>query len=496
MNKIKILIKIVAFTIYFLLLAAVTGKLFFEDRWNGMVAYVANIFSQEAPKTLVIGYSESFISLSPLANDTGSRSRLLHMYEGLVKMSPDLNVEPAIAVSYGSVDDLTWEFRLRPDVYFHNGALLTIDDVIDSLIAAKNEEFAKIQKIDEQTFRIITSEPDPLLLSKLSLTYIFKKNGEEFVGTGPYFLAKNDSGSLTLQTFQKYWARHPVFETVILKAFSSKKEKINALSNETVDIIANVPADSARDFNFNGFSLKTLPSLETNFLIFNFEKAFRDRNLREAILLSLNVPDLLSGTFGFAAEINQFVGNGIFGFDPQIKTRNTDIEKAAELIRLGSPEAEITLNLPIGLELFGTKIKNQLEKIAVAVNLELLKQDELSRRIADKKSDFFFFGWRSELGDSYDLLSSVFHSSAPGLGQFNGGNYSNAEVDRLIESSQKEMNQKKRLDYLRNAMRIITIDDIAGIPLFSPELLYGVSKRIDWHPRVDGYILAQEVKMW
>jgi len=62
----------------------------------------------------------------------------------------------------------------------------------------------------------------------------------------------------------------------------------------------------------------------------------------------------------------------------------------------------------------------------------------------------------------------------------------------LIEQSQKTIKSADRLALMRKVMRIITNDDIIGVPLFSPEVLYGVSKNIKWSPRVDGLILAQE----
>ncbi len=57
------------------------------------------------------------------------------------------------------------------------------------------------------------------------------------------------------------------------------------------------------------------------------------------------------------------------------------------------------------------------------------------------------------------------------------------------------MKSSERLNYLRSAMKRITEEDIIGIPLFSPEILYAVSKDVEWKPRVDGYVLAQDVKM-
>lgn len=509
MNKIKTVLKILVFALYFFAFLAVTGKLFFEKQFDKAVLYVKSFGKTDQAQTLVIGYSEPLMSLDPLANDVGSRSRLAHIYEPLIRTLSDLQMEPALAVSYGSVDDFTWEFRLRPGVVFHNSDPLTLDDVIFSLSQARDNEESKVrdiastiqemQKIDNQIFRIKTVSPDPLLPSKLSLLFIFQENRAEdsVIGTGSYRLDKNENNTLYLKRFENYWGTKPVFDDAVLKTFGSKQEKINALQANTVDIVANVPPDIATNFNFRGFLIEKKPSLEVNFLMFNFEKIFKDKVLREASVVGLNLDDLIRAARGFAVPSYQFVGNGIFGYDSSIKQRVPNPKKARELIAVASPQGRVsaTLDLPKGLEVFGAKLKEQLRDIGVDVELRFSAQTKLSRKILSGQSDFYFFGWRSELGDAYDFLSSVVHSKTQTLGQFNGNNYSNARVDELIEKSNQTMNIPERLALLRETMRIITVEDIIGIPLFSPEMLYGVSKRVKWEPRVDGYILAQEVKM-
>jgi len=505
-------IKIILFTFYFLLLLGVTGKLFLEEHFDRIFSFLASFKIQEG-KELTIGFSEPAVRLDPLANDTGSRSRLFHIYESLVSVSPDLQIKPNLAIAYGSLDDLTWEFRLRPGVTFHNGAPITIEDVFYSIEEAKRRPnsgvkdlasgISELVKIDPQIFHILTDSPDPLLLQKLSQIFIFPKNAgqnavqEKPIGTGPFAFEKNENGILTLRRFNAYWNEKPVFETVHLKTFASKEEKLASLKDRTVHIVANVPPDAARRFQFPGFSLKTRPSLEVNFLMFHFDKTFRDRRLREAVRNALSVSDLAKLTRGFAVPAAQFVGNGIFGYDPEITLRMPDTKHAEELVKEVSNFAriKIPLDLPEGLEVFGASVQNQLKKIGIDTELVYLPASELGRKISGRESEFFFFGWRSDLGDASDFLTAVIHSPVENFGQFNGGNYRNEEVDRLIEMSRETVAQETRLKLLRAIMKKITVDDVVGIPLFSPEVLYGVSEDVKFEPRVDGYVLAQEVKM-
>lgn len=515
---IKKALKILLFSFYFLLLVGVVGKLFFEEKFDRLASNISIYFTPEQEELLTIGYSEPLISMNPLGNDTGSRNRLAHIYETLTRVTPDLQIEPSLAISYGSLDDLTWEFRLRPAVIFHNGQPLTLDDVIFSLEEAKKNpssgltdlaaSIEKITPLESGIFHITTEKPDPLLLQKLSYFPIFPRFFDKLrmtgdgalsgaIGTGPYRLQERMGETLSLHVNEAYWGKKPFFPTVSLITFRSKEEKIKSLRESTVDIVANVPPDTAKKFDFDGFYLKTLPSLEVNFLMFHFGKTFQDRRLREAVSLALRGEELSKLTQGFAVPVDQFVSNGIFGFDPSIQKREYDLKKAEELVKevSGLARVKVTLDLPKGLDVFGAHVKDTLRRIGIDATLNFLPLAELSRKIVARESEFFFFGWRNDLGDAGDFLSAVIHSPSGSFGRFNGGNYRDSEVDRYLELAGETVKSGARLEYLRKVMKKITVEDIAGVPLFSPEVLYGVKKRLKFTPRVDGYILAQEVKM-
>jgi len=509
--ELKTVAKISTFGLYFLLLSLVIGMLFFEKQFDAAFWSIFGSVKDEE-QGIVIGYSDPLVSLSPLANDSSSKPRLLHIYEPLVRLTKDLQIEAALAISYGVLNDTTWEFRLRPDVKFHNGKNLTVDDVIFSLNeAAQNSKsgvkdlvstIKEVVKIDESIFHIITTSADPLLLQKLSMMMVFPKQNEEskIIGTGPYKFIKYEADSLQLERFSDYWGIKPTFAKVVLKTVLSKQEKISALQNESVDILANLPADLATEFAFKGFDLKSLPSLEVNFLMFNFDGIFKARELREAVKLALRTDQLARLAQGFSSPTDQFVGNGIFGYDPSIPKREFDADlakkKVAEFVAAsGQSTVKVTLDLPKGLEVFGNHIKTQMNQIGIDLQLNFLTPAELGKKIVGKQSEFFFFGWKNDLGDASDFLTAVVHSSTGNFGQFNGANYKNTEVDELIEKSQKTLKSGERLDELRKVMSTITVKDIIGVPLFSPEVLYAVSGDLRWQPRVDGYVLAQEVKL-
>jgi len=104
-------------------------------------------------------------------------------------------------------------------------------------------------------------------------------------------------------------------------------------------------------------------------------------------------------------------------------------------------------------------------------------------------------GWKSDIADANDFLQSIVHTKdeKKSLGMYNVARYSNASVDKMIEASAQEANIGKRLQTLQEVMKIITEDEIIGVPLFETQIIYGISKNIEFNPRADNYILAKDI---
>ena len=71
-------------------------------------------------------------------NLTINNSFATQVYNALVLQDVNQNLLPGLASSWEPVDDLTWQFNLRPGVKFHNGAAFSAEDVIASMERAAN----------------------------------------------------------------------------------------------------------------------------------------------------------------------------------------------------------------------------------------------------------------------------------------------------------------------------------------------------------------------
>ncbi len=504
-----------ALGLYALVLVFVGIVLFGGDQ----ILFFANSFTgtpeqHPSAETLTVAYAFPVQSLEPTLFDPVTRSRLVNVYEGLVRTDRNLKIEPAIAVSWGLVDLTTWEFTLRPGVKFHDGAEVRTSDVVDSIERARTHEgsqlknllnsISEVKSVDEKTLRITTRVPDPLLLNKLAVTYVFPKDQTDFekpVGTGPYQFVSLDDGSLSLKRFEDYWGEKPYYGQVVLRSITGRDERTNALKNGSVDLLADVPPSAASGLVSQDIVLKTIPSLEVNFLMMNpNEGLFINKGLREAAAYALDRQQFVEIAGGYAQPVRQFVSSGVFGFNPEIEGYAFDMKKAlatAEPVTSQSFEQLLVmLDYAVGNDVIAQYIQDQFRQIGIDVLLNPLPGQEFQEKLESGSSELYYLGWRSELGDANDFLQNVVHSrDQSGLsGQYNGTGYLNPEVDELIDSSLHDLNVKTRLKSMQEAMKILVEDDIAGIPLFETQTIFAYKNKLQFEPRVDGYVYAAEIR--
>jgi peptide/nickel transport system substrate-binding protein len=521
-------LKTVLAGIYFLALVAVGSYLFFGNQVSLLVNYLLPPkILHNVGERLEIGYAFKPSSLEPTLFDPVTRSYLADVYEGLVMTDRDLKLKPALAVSWGLMDPVTWEFRMRSGVKFHNGIPVTTKDVVASIERARNfsgsqlktllNTVESVQALDAERIRIRTKVPDPLLLNKMAVTYIFPEGYSDFekpLGTGPYLVATVETFKMELSRNRDYWGEKPFYQQVALQYIPNRADRIAALEKDEIQLLVNMPPNYAcsRTEKYKDqegcmklknpdIAIKSIPSLEVSFIAFNQKNnIFAKREVRSAIALAVDRQTFVDLAFGFARTAGQFVSNGVFGFNPSIGKPECDLETAkqqTEAACAGIFESlDVTFDYPEDLQTVGQYVQSTLNDLGITVTLNPLDNLGLLQKITGGESDFYFLGWRSELGDASDFLQAVAHTkdTARGYGLYNGANYGNPKVDELIEKSSENLDAEKRLKQLQEAMKILVDDDIYGIPLFESETIFAFNKVLKFEPRVDGYIHASEIK--
>lgn len=480
----------------------VTGALLFFENKVKQIWQNGDEQAHEAPSDrgrLVIAYATPLTTLEPTSFQGTDRARIGNIYEPLIRPDRNFAIEPILAVSYGIIKPTVWEITLRGGVKFHDGSDFDSADAQASIQRARTHEasqlkdvlktIAKVEIKGPHTLNIHTKEPDPLLLNKLSAVYMLPSENEnperKAIGTGPYiFVSWKANTETVLKKNTAYWGNAPAFSEVQIRTMPKKQDRIVSLQDGTVDMLVNVPPQSAGELGKN-VNIISIPSLEVSFIMFTA----RDKALRKTVARAIDRQRLVDMTFGFAHPVNQFVSNGVFGY-------NSDIAPIRHVKESDIGEASFRLDIVEGLEEFGKTLREMLEEANITLETNFMTWTQLNKKIiqkdkdGDEKSDGYFLTWRSELGDSFDFLNSVAHSK----GEFNGTGYENRAVDKLIMESSHEMNPKKRLQMLKKAMKIITEEDIIGTPLIEAETIFALQRGINWQPRLDGMVFAADIR--
>ncbi|HET9470721.1 MAG TPA: ABC transporter substrate-binding protein, partial [Usitatibacter sp.] len=330
-------------------------------------------------REVAIGLSSAITSMDPhYHNLTPNDAVALHVFEPLVQRDANMKLVPGLATSWRAVDDLTWEFKLRKNVRFHDGSPFTAEDVAFTLKRVPNvpnspSSFATYTKpivdvkiVDPYTIVFRTATPHVLLPSDMAAVYIVsKKNGEHAttedynsgkaaIGTGPYKLVEYvPNQRVVLAANYGYWGGEEPWDKVTFKILTNSAARVAALLSGDVQMIENVPtsdiAQIARDKRFHvvdkvsnrviyvhlNQSTDKAPPFVTDKSGKPLEKnPFRDARVRKALSIAINREAIAERIMeGKAVPAGQLLPDGFFGTSRKIKAPRYDPEGAKKLLR-------------------------------------------------------------------------------------------------------------------------------------------------------------------
>jgi ABC-type dipeptide transport system, periplasmic component len=135
-------------------------------------------FSSAWAKTIKWSMQGDSLTLDPHAQNEGPTTQVSRqVYEALVQRGLDMKIGPALAKKWKAIDPNTWIFTLREDVKFSDGSKMTSDDVVFSILRAKQrtsdfKEYIStvsgVSAIGDYSVKITTSKPNPILFNQLS----------------------------------------------------------------------------------------------------------------------------------------------------------------------------------------------------------------------------------------------------------------------------------------------------------------------------------------
>lgn len=436
-------------------------------------------------------YSTKVVSLDPL-NQPFHNTRLNLIYESLIQVDANLQFQPQLAVSFGQIDDTTWQFTLKDNVKFHNQETLTSTIVQENFSTFSKSKINTLQSVEisaENPQQLIfkLNQVDPLFLQKVTevpILFTDQNLESEAIGTGPYMLDSFSPSLVRLDKFTGYHSTQGIFEEITLSTINNNLERINyANDSSKVVVVENLSPSFIDRLNTKNYRLQETTNLSTNFFLFNTNRL----NLATRKALSKAIPaDLLSQyTENLGKPSNQFLAEGVLGYNSGISPTSQNLEEAKQIInQAGLSGKTLKIMLPQSAEKFTLFLQETYQQLGISVQVDLFDYTSENLKTRATSYDLIFLGWRTEFGDGQSFFENVAQTSS----EFNLGFYSNPEVNQLIQEASTSRDSQFRSQKLQEATLFITDENPIGIPLFENKVYYAINKNFTYNDRLDGFI--------
>lgn len=471
---------------------------------------------RSSPEPLVVAYDSLLVTLDPHHHNEGvTWSVLGNFYDGLVRFSPAMTLEPALAESWVQLSPTTWRFDLRQGARFHDGRPVEAADVVASFERAVSDprslvrhHLGGIERLTvegESTVGVETRRPTPTLLNRLAFLFVVPRDqasSDEItfpVGTGPYrFVGRESDGSIRAEAFDGWWGR-PEIRQVHLVFDDDAQVLLRRFLGGEIDVLNRIDDEAAEVRTRRDLRVQAQPRLAVQLLAVNVRgggdvtsRALADVRVRRALLLALDRERWSQQCFvGNATAASQLVHPVVFGFDPSIRPVAHDAAEARRLLEeAGFPDGfEVTLGHGRVPPAIVAAIVADLGAIGVTVNPAQTPFGELLSRARDGQFQLLYYAWDCSTGDASDLLDAALHSRTEDgwFGAENFTGYGDPVTDALIEEADREMDAERRLQLLQEVQRLV----LADLPLLPLNVRWGnlgLSARAEVVSRHDAWL--------
>lgn len=466
--------------------------------------------------TLALGTEPS--TLDPqTAQDGSERAVSRNIFETLLTRTPTGELVPQLATALPrQINDDTWEVTLRPNLKFSDGSPLdaaavagSINRIVDPKTASRQRPFflgiKHAEAVDGQTVRIQTNGTDPALPARLSwLTIVAPAAvadgslGQKPVGSGPYVLTEWSKGNrIVLSKNPHYWNPSAVgnVDRATYRFVAEPGTRLSGLRAGDFDFIVNVlPEDTQRVAK-----AVTLQGTDLPFVSLNALKGLtKDVRVRQALNYAVDKEALAKDLYGGYASVSraQLLAPGWFGYDASLEPYPYDPKRATELLKeAGAYGKTIDLYAPSGRWLKDKELAETIaaywEAAGLKVNFRVLAWSEyldaLNKNRVPTEAQISS-SHSNQLLDADRTLSAYYAEG--GVAAAND----NAELKALIEQARQEADPAKRQALYSKALKIGR-DQAYLVFLLDGGEIFGLSKRVDFAPRVDGLIPLKDFRV-
>lgn len=492
----------------------------------------------------IFKYNESagISSLDPaFAKDQAMIWATSQLFNGLIQLDSNLNVQPCIAHSWKiSPDGKTYTFYLRNDVFFHPSTcfadstrkvvasdfVYSFNRILDEKVASPgrwifnevdyNNSTPAFSAPNDSTFVIRLRQPFSPFLSILGMPYCFvvphevvKYYGSDFrrhpIGTGPFKLQIwKENVKLVMRKNPNYFEKDeknnnlPYLDGVAITFIIDKQTVFLEFVKGNLDFMNSLDASykdelltqtgQLRDKYKNKINMHSQPYLNTEYLGFlmdNNSSPTNDKRIRQAINYGFDrrkMMKYLRNNVGIPGCYG-FIPKGLPGFDTSKVYYEYDPQRALELLNeAGYPNGK---GLPtIKLSTTATYldlckyIQQQLGILGINIDVDVNPPGALREQIAQSKSNWFRGSWIADYPDAENYLSLFCSNNFCPKGP-NYTHYHNSEFDELYKQAKSTTNDSIRYSLYQTMDKLI-MEDVPVVVLYYDQILHFT------HPNISG----------
>jgi peptide/nickel transport system substrate-binding protein len=443
------------------------------------------------------------LSAAPSSFDIASNfsgDTMVAMYltqDTLVNYSPTLALVPQLASKVAHPSPTKYVYTLRRGLKFSNGAPVTADDVVYSILrnvdpklgSQVNSYFSSVKKVaktgpNEVTVTLAKADP----LYKYALVYapiiprafarskgksLGAQGSNTWVSTGPYMLKSFTGDSAVLVRNPHYWGKKPAANQVTFTWIADAQTRQLAMRSGQIDGTFTVPLpDSAQWQRIPGINLQFANALRSWWLSFDLSMApWNDIHVRRAMAYALNKRGIIDAVLhGHAQPSNAMVPPEQWGgvLDPagrkklyaSIPTYTYNLTRARAEMQQSSVANgfSASISIPSSRGYVATAMlayAADLKKIGINLEVKSVTGAQwLATIYAHKDLGLQFLGFGPDYPDPANYLVLAYPSANAVENNFNTANYKNKTVDALLEKQRAARSDSERVKHLGQVMRI------------------------------------------
>jgi peptide/nickel transport system substrate-binding protein len=459
--------------------------------------------------TLVVSVEKAFQNLDAQVAASGDSQRYAwQLYDTLYGFDPKGNLVPQVATEYSvSENGLTYTYKLRSGIRFHNGDVLTSEDVkysteriLDPAVkSTKRPYFALVQDVsapDPQTVVFRLKGIDGAFHNKVAnnLFIVPKRyasslpNAEAFaqnpIGSGPYKFKESKIGqSLELERFEDYFGKKPGIKKLIFRVMPEGATRVNALITGEVDVVIQVPTNYKdqleRRSDLKVSAVPVASPMYVRLYTRDESSPLAKREVRQALNYALDRDAIVKGVYhGVGEPLATFISAYFpYGSDPALKPYPYNPTRAKELLRQAG--------FPNG---FRTKIFSANDHPVELATVVAAYWDQIGVKTEITRIDYAAWSRLNNTQQTGPMTISAFGNaiydpinSVTGAFSKDGtwSSYYNPEVEAVINQVHGTLGAEKRGELFKKIGKML-YDDAAAVFISELFYIYVTKSDVQW----------------